>query len=115
MSRLAVTQKQSPHKSSSHPVRQSRVAPAGNQTHPLLNLQRKIGNHALMRLLASRTNSNASTPAALQAKLTVSEPEDVHEQEADRVSQEVMRMPEPQLQRACECEGAGDCAKCQSD
>lgn len=115
MSRFAFAQKQSPHKSASHPVRQSRLAPAGNQTHPLLNLQRKIGNQALMRLLASRTNSNATAPVTLQAKLTVSEPEDVHEQEAERISKQVMRMPESQLQRACECEGAGDCAKCQTD
>jgi len=92
MSRFAIAQKQSPHKSASHPVRQSRLAPAGNQTHPLLNLQRKIGNQALMRLLASRTNSNATAPAMLQAKLTVSEPEDVHEQEAERISN-----------RLCEC------------
>lgn len=115
MSRFAVAQKQSPHKSSSHPVRQSRLTPAANQTHPLLNLQRKIGNQALMRLLEFRNNSNPTAPVAMQPKLAVSEPEDIHEQEADRVAQQVMRMPEPQLQRACECEGGGDCAKCQSD
>ena len=36
----------------------------------------------------------------LQAKLTVGAPEDVYELEADRVADEVMRMPEPQLQAA---------------
>jgi hypothetical protein len=36
----------------------------------------------------------------LQAKLTINTPGDVHEQEADRVAGEVLRMPEPALQRA---------------
>jgi hypothetical protein len=31
----------------------------------------------------------------LQVKLTVGEPNDVYEQEADRVAEQVMRMPEP--------------------
>jgi len=36
----------------------------------------------------------------LQAKLTVGAPDDVYEQEADRVADEVMRMSEPHLQAA---------------
>ncbi len=36
----------------------------------------------------------------LQAKLTVGAPDDVYEQEADRVADEVMRMPEPVVQAA---------------
>jgi hypothetical protein len=36
----------------------------------------------------------------LQAKLTVGVLDDVYEQEADRVADEVMRMPEPRLQAA---------------
>lgn len=35
----------------------------------------------------------------IQTKLRVSEPGDVHEQEADRVADEIMRMPEPQISR----------------
>ena len=34
----------------------------------------------------------------IQAKLTVGEPGDKYEQEADRMADTVMRMPEPQLQ-----------------
>lgn len=49
----------------------------------VLHLQRTIGNQATRRLLE------------VQPKLTVSTPGDEHEQEADRVSDEVMRMPEP--------------------
>lgn len=49
----------------------------------------------------------------LQTKLTVNTPGDTYEQEADRISEQVMRMPEPQLQRACACGGA--CPKCQME
>jgi hypothetical protein len=40
-------------------------------------------------------------PARVQAKLTVSQPNDPYEQEADRVADQVMSMQEPRLQRAC--------------
>ncbi len=40
-----------------------------------------------------------------QAKLTIGQPNDKYEQEADRVADQVMRMPEPKVQRVCsECE-----------
>ncbi len=39
-------------------------------------------------------------PATVQAKLVVNEPGDKYEQEADRVAEQVMRMPEPVIQRA---------------
>ncbi|WP_051309285.1 eCIS core domain-containing protein [Desulfogranum japonicum] len=39
------------------------------------------------------------TPPRLQAKLKIGEPNDQYEQEADRVADQVMRMPEPQMQR----------------
>lgn len=35
----------------------------------------------------------------IQAKLTISQPNDKHEQEADRMAEAVMRMPAPQMQR----------------
>lgn len=47
----------------------------------------------------------------LQPKLTVSAPNDSYEQEADRLTEQVMRMPEPQTQPACSC--GGGCPKCQ--
>jgi|GEM_PF-6858759 len=40
-------------------------------------------------------------PTRVQAKLTVNQPGDEYEQEADRVADQVMRMPEPMVQRAC--------------
>jgi len=64
------------------------------------------GNLATQRLLRS---------GVIQAKLTISQPDDVHEQEADRITEQVMRMPEPAPQRACAgCEsGATPCPACE--
>jgi outer membrane protein OmpA-like peptidoglycan-associated protein len=53
----------------------------------LLDLQRAQGNRHVQRLLSS---------GLIQAKLTVSEPGDQFEQEADRVADQVMRMAEPE-------------------
>jgi len=55
-------------------------------SHPVLQLQQQIGNQAVQRLLQS---------GRIQAKLTIGEPNDKYEQEADRVADQVMRMSEP--------------------
>ena len=52
----------------------------------ILFLQRTAGNQAVQRLIRSGT---------LQAKLRIGQPGDRYEQEADRVADAVMRMPEP--------------------
>ena len=49
-------------------------------------LAQQLGNQNFLRLLRARM---------LQAKLTVSHPQDSYEQEADRVAEQVMRMPAP--------------------
>ncbi len=51
----------------------------------ILNLQRTIGNQDVQRMLQTGT---------IQAKLTIGQPNDPYEQEADRVAEQVMRMPE---------------------
>jgi hypothetical protein len=56
----------------------------------ILFLQRTAGNQAVQRLVRS---------GALQAKLRIGQPGDVYEQEADRVADALMRMPEPGVQR----------------
>ena len=61
----------------------------------ILYLQRTIGNQAVSRLIESRT---------LQAKLKIGQPGDIYEQEADRMAERVMHMPEPQVQRQAEVE-----------
>jgi outer membrane protein OmpA-like peptidoglycan-associated protein len=66
-------------------------APAINQ---VLFLQRTIGNQAVQRLFKS---------GVIQPKLRIGQPNDIYEQEADRVADEVMRMPEPTIQPKPSC------------
>jgi hypothetical protein len=61
----------------------------------ILHLQRTIGNQAVQRLLKF---------GMIQAKLKIGQPNDIYEQEADRVAEQVMRMPEPRIQRQVEPE-----------
>ena len=61
----------------------------------ILYLQRTIGNQAVQRMVRS---------GALQAKLRIGQPGDMYEQEADRMADAVMRMPEPGVQRQVEPE-----------
>ena len=75
------------------------LLPTRASGHLLLQLQQTIGNQAVQRLL--------------QAKLKIGLPGDQYEQEADRVADQVMRLPDPQLQRACPC--GGGCPKCQTE
>ena len=56
----------------------------------ILFLQRTIGNRAVQRLFKS---------GVIQAKLKIGAPNNIYEQEADRVADAVMRMPEPQVRR----------------
>lgn len=64
----------------------------GSPAERILQLQRTAGNQAVQRLIKSR---------ALRAKLTINQPRDMYEQEADRVAEQVMRMPDNVLQRKC--------------
>ena len=61
----------------------------------ILHLQRTIGNQAVQRLVKSGT---------LQAKLRIGQPGDIYEQEADRLAEQVMRMPEQPTWRPSEDE-----------
>lgn len=101
----------------------------------ILHSQRTIGNQAVQRMLQTHAEelegglaSTASSPfghdysqipthppaaGAIQTKFATNKPGDEYEQEADRVSDQVMRMPEPQRQRACPC--GGGCSKCQTN
>ena len=75
-----------------------RASPVMRLRVPTHDLQRTIGNSATTRLL--------------QTKLTVSDPGDEYEREADQVADQVMRMPDPtpMIQRKCACGASeGDC------
>ena len=99
------------------------------ESNQLLHLQRTIGNHRVGELLGraygiaflvgssvhpeqetvlprlrtqhrlSQIPSFASAPVGLWAKLTVGPPEDRYEQEADRVADQVRRVPDPHAHR----------------
>jgi hypothetical protein len=113
---------------------------AGRGNNSIFALQRAIGNQAVLRRLQAQDESShdrsphdfpiSSRPSgAIQTKLTVNRPGDSYEQEADRVAEQVMRMPEasannagaaaapassaaPGIQRACACGGScDDCKK----
>src|SRR5579884_942389 len=94
MMRSTQKQNRAPQRVSSNIIRSS---PENHRKHPSVHLQRSIGNQAVQRL---------------QAKLAVSSPGDLYEQEADRIADQVMRTPAPQLQRACAC--GATCAQCQT-
>jgi hypothetical protein len=85
----------------------SRVNAPAVSAGSVLELQRTIGNQAVRRLLQSR---------AIQPKLALNQRGDVYEQEADRVTDRVMRMPEPAIQRTCAAcaSAASPCPACES-
>ncbi len=141
MPSLTAAQKQAaPQNKFNAAAARSRPRPAAPALSPILALHRAIGNQAVLRLTGSMPGGHSISggPAALQPrlrlqpKLTVNEPGDAYEKEADRVAEQVMRMPKPgaaaapgpsgqaggapDLQRACDCGGTcDDCRKQQGD
>ncbi len=78
--------KNTQHRRQVHSQRPDRaIAPSVHANAPLVR-QHALGNQAMQHLLHTR---------AIQAKLTVNQPGDRYEQEADRVADAVLRMPEP--------------------
>ena len=67
---------------------------SGSSADRILQLQRTAGNQAVQRLIKS---------GALQAKLKIGQPNDIYEQEADRVAEQVMRMPDSIIRPKLEC------------
>ena len=73
----------------------------------VLDLQRAIGNQAVLSLLKS---------GAIQAKLQVSQPGDPDEVEADRVAAAVTASPtETGIHRKCACKGGDSCPECEEE
>jgi len=69
--------------------------PINSAINHILFLQRTIGNKAVQGLFGS---------GIIKTKLTIGQPGDKYEQEADRVADAVIRMPEPRAQRQAEKE-----------
>jgi hypothetical protein len=136
MRTLAQKQNQ-PQKRVSSSLARSNTATSGPtlHSHPLPHLQRTIGNQAVLRMLQtdvekpeagltgtasphfghdfSRIPIHPPTRGAIQTKLAIDKSGDEYEREADLVSEQVMRISEPQLQRVCSC--GGGCPKCQTN
>jgi hypothetical protein len=109
------------------------MAPIGRERreHPILHLEHATGNQRVQWMLQTNAEELEAgltgmasarfghdfsripiQSADIQTKLAIDKPEDRYEQEADRVSEAVIRMPEPQLQRAYPFGGA--CPECQT-
>jgi hypothetical protein len=71
------------------PIRTGISQPTASSVRSTMFLQQTIGNRVFERLYRS---------GLIQAKLTIGAPNDVYEQEADQVADQVMRMPEPAIQ-----------------
>jgi hypothetical protein len=102
---------------------------AGGRSHkPLVpsmrsavGLQRTLGNEAVQRLMESGAGAPGAdavppTPGVLQAKLAVGPVNDPLEREADRVADQVMRMPDP-LPVSCRAppQISRKCAACEQE
>jgi len=70
----------------SHMRKANNSPPKNSPIDRVIFFQRTIGNQAVQKLISRE---------ALQAKLRIGRPGDVYEQEADRVADAVLRMPEP--------------------
>jgi hypothetical protein len=75
--------------------------------HPILNLQRAIGNQAVLGLLRMQAKNAQSSE-----KLAINAPGDPYEREADQVAEKVMTTPSPKLEGGCHC--GGTCSKCRA-
>ena len=83
------------------PARNSRRSPGVDQVHDPLTrpFQHVSGTVQRSCSCGGGCPGCQKDSSDIQTKLRVSEPGDVHEQEADRVADEIMRMPDPQISR----------------
>lgn len=67
--------------------------------------------------IPKRLRASAGLPLFMQAKLSISQPGDPYEREADRVADQVVRMPGPTVQRQCAACAAGGrpCPACDEE
>lgn len=66
---------------------------------------------ATRQVTSRRAGVPTAPPGGIQTKLAINKPDDAYEQEADRVAEQLMGMPEPQGPIACAC--GGGCPACQ--
>ena len=95
--KIGESKKSTPPKHSSHFHLDINNLKAKESPDNILYLQRAIGNQAVQRLINSdnEVGFDFAKIGILQPKLKVSQPNDVYEQEADKVAEQVMRMTNP--------------------
>ena len=71
----------------------------GSPDHQIVSLQKSVGNQAVRQLIDS---------GRIQMTLKIGEPGDIYEQEADRVADNIMQMPQPQDHKGPENEKTED-------
>src|SRR5262245_54290339 len=82
---------------------------ANGLANPLLGLQHTIGNRAVLSLLQAHGENFGSglpsTPSpaaeAIQTKLVINQPGDIYEEEANRISEQVVNTSPQQTQHRC--------------
>jgi hypothetical protein len=101
----------------SSPVLRRQICPCGGGCPRCAARTDRVSKSATGEVHAAQSpvpNQRLAHP--LQAKLMINTPGDQYEQEADHVAEQVMRMPEPQVQRQCACGGTcGECNKAHSE
>lgn len=118
------------------PARSRTQSRQAHKVPSLLHVQRMVGNTAVQRMvrtdaesLDARLTATASRRVAhdsaipafgsatpeVQTNLAINTPGDRYEQQADRVAEQIMRLPAPHVQRTCACGGGSpgqDCDEC---
>jgi hypothetical protein len=98
---------------------------SGQEASGSYTLRQRFGDRGVQRLMGeiaapSKGGAQSRSPA-IQAKLTVSQPGDVHEREADRVASEVMRMPDSGVRESSAVSSSANsvvqrmCTKCDDE
>src|SRR5262245_48995228 len=65
----------------------------GNVHSPVLQLQQMLGNHRVAQLIQAKRLTRQGKIIGLQSKQTVGAADDQYEQEADRVTRQVVNIP----------------------
>ncbi len=83
----------------------SKTTASRGHFNPIMDLQQTLGNQTVQQLFKA---------GKIQTALKIGQSNDVYEQEADRVADQVMRMPTPAVQKMCaQCASGGPlCPKC---
>ena len=77
----------------------SKAVRSGCEAHPILELQRSLGNQRVAALIRAKRLTAEGRILPLQAKLMVGAVDDPHEREAEGASERVVRMPDAALGR----------------